>query len=50
MTVPPPLDDADVLRILFEINAMWGVKVGNPLLIHRLQVLGLVIVVLGDQT
>ena len=50
MTVPSPLDDPDILSILLKIDAMRGVKVGNPLLIHRLQVTGFVVIVLGDKT
>ena len=32
----PSLDDADILGILLKIDAMRGVEVGNPLLVHRL--------------
>ena len=44
------LDDADILGILLKIDAVRGVEVGNPLLVHGLKVPRFVIVVLGDHT
>ena len=32
----PALNDADILGILLKVDAVWGVEVGDPLLVNRL--------------